>query len=85
MRKDNYGGESLANRARLALEIVRGTRQAVGRDFIIIFRLSLLDLVKDGLLFEESVELAGELQNAGVTILNTGKSSRERLRGQPNL
>ena len=70
-RTDDYGG-SLANRARFPLEIVRQTREAVGKDFIIVFRLSLLDLVEDGLLFEESVQLAGELEAAGCTILNTG-------------
>jgi 2,4-dienoyl-CoA reductase (NADPH2) len=70
-RTDEYGG-SLANRARLPLEIVRQTRQAVGLDFIIIFRLSLLDLVKDGLSFDESVQMAHWLQDAGVTIINTG-------------
>jgi 2,4-dienoyl-CoA reductase (NADPH2) len=71
LRTDDYGG-SLQNRARLPLQIVRETRNAVGRDFIIIFRLSLLDLVKDGLLFEESLTLAKELERVGVTILNTG-------------
>ena len=70
-RSDQYGG-SLPNRARMPLEIIRQTREAVGQDFIIIFRLSLLDLVEDGLLFEESVELAGEIERAGATILNTG-------------
>lgn len=70
-RTDDYGG-SLANRARLALEIVKQTRQAVGPDFIIIFRLSLLDLVENGLSFEESVQVAHWMQEAGVTILNTG-------------
>jgi 2,4-dienoyl-CoA reductase (NADPH2) len=71
-RKDQYGGPDMYNRARFPLDIVRETRKAVGKDFIIIFRLSLLDLVQDGLLFEESAQLAKELQNAGVTILNTG-------------
>lgn len=71
-RTDDYGNASLANRARLALEIVQQTRAAVGNDFIIIFRLSLLDLVQDGLAFEESLQLATWLQDAGCTILNTG-------------
>lgn len=70
-RTDDYGG-SLENRARLPLEIVKQTRQAVGPDFIIIFRLSLLDLVDGGLSFEESVQVAHWMQEAGVTILNTG-------------
>lgn len=70
-RTDDYGGP-LANRARLPLEIVNETRQAVGPDFIIIFRLSLLDLVDGGLSFEESVQMAHWLQESGATILNTG-------------
>jgi 2,4-dienoyl-CoA reductase (NADPH2) len=70
-RTDDYGG-SLENRARLPLEIVRQTRQAVGPNFILIFRLSLLDLVEQGLLFEESVQMAHWLQEAGATIINTG-------------
>ena len=71
LRTDEYGG-SLANRARIVLEIIQQTRQAVGKDFIIIFRLSLLDLVDNGLLFEESLELATWIEQAGCTILNTG-------------
>lgn len=70
-RTDQYGG-SLENRARLALEIIRETRAACGPDFIIIFRLSLLDLVEDGLLFEESLKVASMAEDAGATILNTG-------------
>ena len=71
LRTDDYGG-SLENRARLPLEIVRQTREAVGPDFIIIFRLSLLDLVEGGLSFDESVQMAHWLQEAGASILNTG-------------
>ena len=71
-RTDEYGGESFANRMRLALEIVDGTRKACGLDFIIIFRLSMLDLVKDGSSWEEVKALAQALENAGVTIINTG-------------
>ena len=72
-RMDSYGGESLQDRARMALEIVRQTREATSEDFIIIFRLSLLDLVEEGLAFwEETIELAHLLQEAGTTILNTG-------------
>lgn len=70
-RTDDYGG-SLRNRARLALEIVQQTREAVGPDFILIFRLSLLDLVEGGLSFEESVQMAHWLQESGASILNTG-------------
>jgi 2,4-dienoyl-CoA reductase (NADPH2) len=72
LRTDEFGGSSLENRARMPLSIIAKTRQAVGQDFIIIFRLSLLDLVSDGLLFTESVELAKRVQDAGATILNTG-------------
>ena len=71
LRTDEYGG-SFDNRARLALEIVRQTRQAVGKDFILIFRISLLDLVDDALAFDECLALAQQLQDAGATILNTG-------------
>ena len=71
-RTDEYGGPSLENRARWPLEILRDMRQAVGPNFIIIFRLSLLDLVKDGLSFDESVMVAQAVQDAGATILNTG-------------
>ena len=70
-RTDEYGG-SLQNRARLPLEIIRRTREAVGPDFIIIFRLSLMDLVEHGLKFEESLELAASVEKAGCTILNSG-------------
>lgn len=70
-RTDKWGG-SFENRTRLALEIVKQTREKVGNDFIIIFRLSMLDLVDDGSTFEEVVQLAKLLEQAGVTILNTG-------------
>jgi 2,4-dienoyl-CoA reductase (NADPH2) len=71
-RTDDYGGASLQNRARLPLEIIQQVRQATGPEFIIIFRLSLLDLVDDGLLFSESIELASMVEQAGATIINTG-------------
>jgi len=70
-RTDSWGG-CYENRIRLALEIVERTRQALGQDFIIIFRLSMLDLVKGGSTFEEVVHLAKELENAGVSIINSG-------------
>lgn len=70
-RKDKWGG-SYENRIRFALEIVRQTRKKVGKDFIIIFRLSMLDLVEGGSSWEEIVQLAQELEKAGVTIINTG-------------
>lgn len=70
-RKDRWGG-SFENRIRLPLEIVRRTRERVGKDFIIIFRLSMLDLVEGGSSFEETVLLGKALEAAGVTIINTG-------------
>ena len=70
-RDDEYGG-SYENRIRFALEIVRRTRERVGQNFIIIFRLSMLDLVEGGSTQDEVVQLAQALEAAGVTILNTG-------------
>lgn len=70
-RKDNYGG-SYENRMRLAVEIVRKTREAVGENFIIIYRLSMLDLVEKGSSWEEVVQLGKEIEKAGATIINTG-------------
>lgn len=70
-RTDRWGG-SYENRMRLPLEIVRRTREAVGPDFILIYRLSMLDLVPGGSSFEEVVTLAKAVEAAGVTIINTG-------------
>ena len=70
-RTDKYGG-SLENRMRLALEIVESTRKKVGSDFIIIFRVSMLDLVDNGLSFDEVITFSKELEKVGVTIINTG-------------
>ncbi len=70
-RDDEYGG-SYENRIRFPLEIVRRTRERVGANFILIFRLSMLDLVEGGSTQEEVVQLAQALEKAGVTILNTG-------------
>ncbi|MDP2560903.1 FAD-dependent oxidoreductase [Psychrobium sp. 1_MG-2023] len=70
-RQDKWGG-SYQNRMRLALEIVQASRKKVGTDFIIIFRLSMLDLVEQGSTWDEVVELAKALEQAGVTIINTG-------------
>jgi 2,4-dienoyl-CoA reductase (NADPH2) len=71
LRTDEYGG-SLENRARLPLEILRQIRQACGDDFILIFRLSLLDLVDGGLKWDECVQLAQWVEEGGATIINTG-------------
>jgi len=70
-RQDQWGG-SYENRMRIALEIVKASRKKVGTDFIIIFRLSMLDLVEEGSTWDEVVELAKKLEQAGVTIINTG-------------
>ena len=70
-RDDEWGGP-YANRIRFPLEIVRRTRERVGPNFIIIFRLSMLDLVEGGSTTEEVIELAQALEQAGVSILNTG-------------
>ncbi len=70
-RTDRWGG-SYENRMRLPIEVVRRTREAVGRDFIIIYRLSMIDLVPNGSTHDEVVQLAQEVEKAGATILNTG-------------
>ncbi|GAB3035785.1 NADPH-dependent 2,4-dienoyl-CoA reductase [Bowmanella dokdonensis] len=70
-RTDEWGG-SAENRARFALEIVRAVREKVGDDFIVIFRLSMLDLVEGGSEWPEVVQLAKHLERAGVTLINTG-------------
>lgn len=70
-RKDKWGGP-YENRVRFPIEIVRRMRAKVGDDFVIVFRLSMLDLVEGGSTWEEIVYLAKELENAGVTLLNTG-------------
>eukprot|EP00048_Salpingoeca_helianthica_P005561 m.89149 g.89149 ORF g.89149 m.89149 type:complete len:684 (-) comp13643_c0_seq4:56-2107(-) len=70
-RTDEWGG-AYENRIKFPLEIVRRTRQALGRDFIIIYRLSLIDLVKDGSTWEEVTQLARGIEEAGATIINSG-------------
>ena len=70
-RSDDWGG-SYANRMRLAVEIVRRTREAVGPDFILIYRLSLIDLIPDGSSWEEVVRLAKAVEAAGATLINSG-------------
>lgn len=71
IRDDEWGG-NLENRARLAIEVVTQTRQKVGPEFIIIYRLSMLDLVEGGAPWEEVVYLAKEIEKAGATLINTG-------------
>jgi 2,4-dienoyl-CoA reductase (NADPH2) len=70
-RDDAWGGDA-ARRMRFAVEIVRRTREALGRDFIIIYRLSMLDLVRDGQDWSEIVALAKAIEVAGASIINTG-------------
>ncbi len=70
-RKDRWGGDA-AQRMRFAVEIVRRVREACGPDFIIIYRLSLLDLVEGGSDWTEIVQQARAVEAAGATILNTG-------------
>ncbi|MGB0513906.1 MAG: FAD-dependent oxidoreductase, partial [Wenzhouxiangellaceae bacterium] len=71
-RRDDQWGGDFENRMRLPVEIVRRTRAAVGDDFIIIFRLSMLDMLADGSSWEEVVRLAQAIEQAGATIINTG-------------
>ena len=70
-RTDRWGG-SYENRMRLAIEVVSRVRQAVGSNFIIIYRLSMLDLVEGGSTWDEIVLLAKAIEKAGATIINTG-------------
>ncbi|KOY53190.1 NADH:flavin oxidoreductase/NADH oxidase family protein [Polaribacter dokdonensis DSW-5] len=70
-RTDNWGGD-YENRMRLPIELVKQTREAVGKDFIIIYRLSMLDLVEGGSSWEEIVKLGKAIEAAGATIINTG-------------
>ena len=70
-RTDRWGG-CYENRMRLAVEIVRRVREAVGPNFIIIYRLSMLDLVAEGSVWSEIVQLAKAVEQAGATLINTG-------------
>lgn len=70
-RQDEWGG-SYENRIRFAVESVRRVREAVGEAFIIIFRLSMLDLVEEGSSWQEIVQLAKAIEAAGATLINTG-------------
>jgi 2,4-dienoyl-CoA reductase (NADPH2) len=70
-REDHWGG-SYENRMRLPVEVVRRVRAAVGDDFIVIYRLSMIDLIPNGSTWEEVVQLAHAIEGAGASILNTG-------------
>ncbi len=71
-RRDDEWGGSYENRIRLPIEIVARTREAVGADFILVYRLSMLDLVPDGSDWTEVVQLARAVERAGATLINTG-------------
>ncbi|MCW8902676.1 NADPH-dependent 2,4-dienoyl-CoA reductase [Sedimenticola sp.] len=71
LRSDNWGG-TFGNRMRLPVEVVKQIRAAVGRKFIIIFRLSMLDLIEKGSSWEEVIDLAKAIESAGATLINTG-------------
>lgn len=70
-RTDRWGG-AYENRMRLPVEVMRRVRQAVGPDFIVIYRISLIDLVPDGSTWDEVVMLAKAIEAAGASLLNTG-------------
>lgn len=70
-RTDRWGG-SADNRMRLPIEVVRRVREAVGDDFVVIYRISLLDLVSGGQRWGDVITLAQAIENAGASILNTG-------------
>ena len=70
-RKDEWGG-SFENRCRFAVETVKAVREACGDDFIIVYRLSMLDLVEDGNSYDEVVALAKAITDAGASLINTG-------------
>ncbi|WP_298493136.1 NADPH-dependent 2,4-dienoyl-CoA reductase [uncultured Maritimibacter sp.] len=70
-RTDRWGGD-YENRMRLPIEVVKRVRAAVGPEFIIIYRLSMIDLVPNGSITEEVIRLAKKIEAAGATILNTG-------------
>lgn len=76
-RTDQWGG-SYENRIRLPIEIIERTREAVGRDFILIYRLSMLDLIPDGSDWSETVQLAKAVERAGATIINTRSAGTRR-------
>lgn len=70
-RSDRWGGDA-QRRSAFAVAVTRAVREAVGRDFIVIFRLSMLDLVEDGSSLDETLALASALEACGVTLFNTG-------------
>lgn len=71
-RRDDQWGGSVENRCRFPVEIIKAVRKAVGKDFIIVYRLSMVDLVEGGNSWDEVVYQAKAVEDAGVTLLNTG-------------
>jgi 2,4-dienoyl-CoA reductase (NADPH2) len=71
-RRDDEWGGTPEKRRRFAVEVVRRTRQAVGTDFILVYRMSVLDLVEGGQSWDETAALAGEIEAAGATLINSG-------------
>ncbi len=71
-KRDDAWGGSYENRMRLPVEVVRRVREAVGSDFIVIYRLSMIDLIPNGSTWAEVVQLAKAVEAAGATIINTG-------------
>jgi 2,4-dienoyl-CoA reductase (NADPH2) len=71
-KRDDDWGKTYEDRIRLPIEVIRRVREAVGEHFIIIYRLSMLDLVEGGSTFEEAVQLGKEIEKAGASIINTG-------------
>ena len=70
-RTDEWGG-SFENRIKFPIEIVKRVREELGKDFIIMYRLSMLDLVDDGSSWEEVEQLAVKIEEAGANVINTG-------------
>ena len=71
-QRDDHWGGPFENRMRFAVEIVSRIREAVGKDFLIIFRLSMIDLVEEGSTWEEVVQLGRAIESAGASLINTG-------------
>src|SRR5690554_8034834 len=71
-QRDDHWGGSFENRMRFAVEIVSRIREAVGKDFLIIFRLSMIDLVEESSTWEEVVQLERASESAGASWINTG-------------
>jgi len=78
-QRDDVWGGSFENRIRFPVDVLRRTREVCGKDFIILYRLSVLDLVEGGLSWDETVKLAQALEAAGATMFNSGVGWHEAL------